>query len=225
MNFYCENILTWTTFSIFNLPCSTTFVENSNFRVKWEQLESEGEGRGFGLSVRPESDWAPPIGSIPTNGRKPTSSPNSTDAHTGSRGILSCGVRTNRWENSGRAGWDENFQVQSSETESILQTVGAAKRISFCVSAPWCSSRVVVSGAAPGGMCQPCWEMTKGSTQCDEWAAGRERCSGQRGVPAVPYLVFPIFLDLAGTEENINIIKYAFTLTYIHSAFTHVPSD
>lgn len=176
MNFRLENILAWTTIWICNLPCSTTFVENSNFRVKWEQLESEGDGRGFGLSVWPESGRAPPIGSIPTNGRKPTSSPNKR-----SRGILSCSAGTNRLKNSGRAGLGENFQVQSSETESIVQTAGAAKTISFCVSAPWCSSRVVVSGAAPVGMCRPCWETTKGSTQCDDRLAsrgvqGKEKC-------------------------------------------------
>lgn len=142
-------LLTRTTVWIFNVPCSTTFVENSNFRVKWEQLESEGDGRGFGLPPWPESERAPPIGSIPANGRRPTSSPN-----TRSRCISSCGAGTNRSENS--AGWDENFQVQSSETESILKTAGAAKSISFCVSAPWCSSRVVVSGAAAVRMCRPC---------------------------------------------------------------------
>lgn len=101
-------IETRTTFPTFNLPCSTTFVENSNFSVKWEQLELEVEGKGFGLSVWPVSDWAPPTGSIPTNGRKPTSSPSSTDAHTGSSGILSRGARTNRSggeKQRARAGW------------------------------------------------------------------------------------------------------------------------
>lgn len=61
-------------------------------RVNWEQLESEDEGRGSGLGAWSVSFLDPPIGSIPTNGRKPTSSPRSMDAHTGSRSILRCEV-------------------------------------------------------------------------------------------------------------------------------------
>lgn len=95
------------------------------------------------------------------------------------------------WKTAGALGLDENVQVQSSETESIVQTAGAAKTISFCVSAPWCRSRVVVSAAARVGMCQPCWEMVKGSTQCDQWAGrrgvqGKEQC--RRGSTGMPYI-------------------------------------
>lgn len=85
-----------TTKIIFNnifLPCSTTLEENSSLRVNWEeQLDPDDEGRGSELAAWSEPDLAPPVGSIPTKGRKPTSSPKSMDAHTGSRSILSCSV-------------------------------------------------------------------------------------------------------------------------------------
>lgn len=80
-----------TSLNIF-LPCSTTLEENSSLRVSWEQLEPDDEGRGSGLGAWSEPDLAPPVGSIPTKGRKPTRSPKSMDAHTGSRCILSCEV-------------------------------------------------------------------------------------------------------------------------------------
>lgn len=71
------------------LPCSTTLEENSSLRVNSEQLEPDDEGRGSWLVAWPlEPDLAPPVGSIPTKGRKPTSSPRSMDAHTGSTSIL-----------------------------------------------------------------------------------------------------------------------------------------
>lgn len=81
-----------TSLNIFFLPCSTTLEENSSLRVNWEQLEPDDEGRDSELVAWSESDLAPPVGSIPTKGRKPTSSPKSMDAHTGSRCILSCEV-------------------------------------------------------------------------------------------------------------------------------------
>lgn len=61
-------------------------------RVNSEQLEPDDEGRGSGLGALSEPDLVSPVGSIPTKGRKPTSSPKSMDAHTGSRSILSCEV-------------------------------------------------------------------------------------------------------------------------------------
>lgn len=58
-------------------------------RVNWEeQLDPDDEGSGSELVAWSESDLAPPVGSIPTKGRKPTSSPKSMDAHTGSRSIF-----------------------------------------------------------------------------------------------------------------------------------------
>lgn len=67
------------------LPSSTTLEENSNFRVNWEQLESQEDGccgSVVGLD--------PPNGSVPNKGRKPTSSPKRTDPHTGNRSMLTC---------------------------------------------------------------------------------------------------------------------------------------
>lgn len=58
-------------------------------RVNWEeQLDPDDEGSGSELVAWSEPDLAPPVGSIPTKGRKPTSSPKSMDAHTGSRSIF-----------------------------------------------------------------------------------------------------------------------------------------
>lgn len=157
------------------LPCSTILEENSSLRVNWEQLESGDERRGSELGVWSEPFLVPPIGSIPTNGRKPTSSPRSMDAHTGSRSILRCdGAQTVSmtstfetpsrrlagWDEINqelrprfrRSGWERAFQVQSSRIESILKTACAAKLISFCVFSPWCWSRMEVSGTARAGI-------------------------------------------------------------------------
>lgn len=65
------------------LPSSTTLEENSNFRVNWEQFESQDDGC-FGLVVVLD----PPTGSVPNKGRKPTRSPKRTDTQTGNRSIL-----------------------------------------------------------------------------------------------------------------------------------------
>lgn len=72
-------------------------------------------------------------------------------------------------KNSRCAGSKENFQVQSSKTESILQMTWAAKIISFCVFSPWCRTRAVVSGTARAGTHRPCWEMKEPTSK---WAVG-----------------------------------------------------
>lgn len=67
------------------LPSSTTLEENSNFRVSWEQLESQADGCcGLVLPLDP------PSGSVPNKGRKPASSPKRTDTQTANGSILTC---------------------------------------------------------------------------------------------------------------------------------------
>lgn len=69
------------------LPCSTTSEENSSLTVRWEQLESCGEGRGS--RVEPMVGLAPCSGSVPTAGRRAASNPTNMDTKTGNRSILS----------------------------------------------------------------------------------------------------------------------------------------
>lgn len=66
-------------------------MENSSFRVNWEQLEADDESRGSGSGsgVGSEPDLAPPAGSIPTTGRKPVRRQKRIEPQTGNRSILS----------------------------------------------------------------------------------------------------------------------------------------
>lgn len=64
----------------------------------------------------------------------------------------------------------------------------------------------------------------RGSTQCDEWAARRGVQGKEECLRCSTWYSF-YFLALEGPKENMNIMKGAFTLTYIYSTFIHVPSD